>query len=273
MLGIDDRALRVVWTVFLFGLTLAVMFSIRDTLLLFALAIFFAYMLSPLVGLIERLVPSRKTLALTVVYFALVGLMVLIGFELIPRIAAQATALVTQLPHLLTGNRLSTIPLPQFLEPVRDQMLAAVSREAATLEARVIPFIREAGTKILSGIGAILPIILIPILAFFFLKDGASIRVGLLGAVKDRHDRSLLDRTLDDIHEILQNYIRALVLLALASFVSWLVFLSVLRYPYELLLAGMAGLLEFIPVVGPTVAGVVMISVCAASGPAGSCGS
>ena len=50
--GLDSRALRAVWTVFLFGLLLAVIYYIRGTILLFAGAIFFAYVLSPVVTVI-----------------------------------------------------------------------------------------------------------------------------------------------------------------------------------------------------------------------------
>jgi len=58
MLSLDQRALRICWTVFLFLLLLGVIYEIRDTLLVFAGAIFFAYMLSPIVGVVERLFRS-----------------------------------------------------------------------------------------------------------------------------------------------------------------------------------------------------------------------
>ena len=78
-----------------------------------------------------------------------------------------------------------------------------------------------------------------------------------------------LDRILDGIHAVLRNYIRALVLLALASFVAWSIFLSVLQYPYELLLAGLCGALEFIPVVGPIAALATVLAVVLATGTSG----
>src|SRR5438132_696163 len=81
MIGLDKRALRAAWTVFLFALLLTVVWRIRATLVVFAAAIFFAYMLSPLVGLIERFIHRRRGLALTIVYCLFIGLMVLIGFQ------------------------------------------------------------------------------------------------------------------------------------------------------------------------------------------------
>ncbi len=68
MMGIDRRALRVAWTVFLFGLTLTVVWFIRSTIAVFAAAVFFAYILSPVVGLVERFIKRRRGLALAIVY-------------------------------------------------------------------------------------------------------------------------------------------------------------------------------------------------------------
>jgi predicted PurR-regulated permease PerM len=266
MFGIDERALRVIWTAFLFALALTLVYFIRDTILVFALAIFFAYMIWPVVGLVEKVIPKRRNWALALVYTSLVGLLVLIGFELIPTIASQATNLGTHLPKILSGNRLATVPLPPMLEPLRAQVVTFVGERASELGSRVVPFIQQIGTHVLTGLGALLPMILVPILAFFFLKDGEHIRRNLLGAVDDGHDRSLLDLILDDVHSLLKNYIRALVLMAIASFGAWAIFLSAMRYPYELLLAGLAGVMEFIPVIGPAAAGIIILIVSGTSG-------
>lgn len=269
MFGIDERALRVIWTAFLFALTLALLYAIRTTILVFALAIFFAYMIWPVVGLVERLIPRRRNWALTVVYVSLVGVLVLIGFEIIPPIGSEAMNLGKHLPKILSGNKLATVPLPSWMEPLRAQVVTFVDERASDLGERIVPFIQQVGTHLLSGIGAILPLILIPILAFFFIKDGEQIRVNLLGAVDVGRDRTLVELILEDVHHLLKNYIRALVLMATASFAAWGIFLSVMRYPYELLLAGLAGVLEFIPVIGPAAAGIVILIVCGATGGGG----
>lgn len=269
MLGIDERALRIVWTIFLFGLLLALIYFIRDTLVLFALAIFFAYMLSPIVVVVERFIAKRRTLALAVVYILLIGALVGIGFAVIPRIAEEATNLLTSLPKLVTGGAISNLPIPHWLDPMRDQIIATARREANTLETSLVPLLQQAGTRILSGLGYVLPAILVPILAFFLLKDARDIRSSLIGSVENRSDRRTLKLIMDDVHTALRSYIRALVILAIASFCAWVIFLSVMRYPYELLLAGLAGLLEFIPVFGPVAALVIILIVAAVTGSGG----
>lgn len=269
MLGIDEQALRIVWTIFLFGLLLAFIYFIRETLVIFAISIFFAYMLSPIVGLVERFVAKRRTLALTVVYLLLIGALVGIGFAVIPTIGQEATTLLTSLPGLVGGGALSRIPIPHWLDPMRDQIIAAAKREANTLEASVVPILQQASTRILSGLGYVLPAILVPILAFFLLKDARAIRANLIGAVENRSDRRTVKLIIDDVHAALRSYIKALMLLAIASFCAWAIFLSLMRYPYELLLAGLAGVLEFIPVFGPAMALAIILIVAAVTGSGG----
>lgn len=269
MLGIDERALRVVWTIFLFALLLAIIYYIRETLLIFAGAVFLAYMLSPIVSLIERFIPKRRALALAIVYCLLIGLLVLLGFKLVPVAVGQATNLLTHLPAFISGGGIAKLSLPQWLEPVRAQVIQLMNQAATSLQSKAVPFLQSAGTTILSGLSNLLPLILIPILAFFFLKDARSIRDGLLASAENGHDRATLSDILGDIHQVLRSYMRTLFLLATAAFVAWGIFLSAMRYPYELLLAAIAGILEFIPVVGPALALLIMVLVVVVTGSGG----
>jgi predicted PurR-regulated permease PerM len=268
MLGIDRRAFRITWTVCLFCLLLLIAYWIRATLMVFAAAIFLAYMLAPIVWLLERFVQKRRTLALGLVYVLLIGALVGLGFALIPRVAAEATNLATRLPALLASGKLATLPLPSWAEPAREQVMEAMRREATNLQSSVVPFIQKLSTEILSGVGYLLPVILVPILTFFFLKDAREIRSTLLSAFEGRQ-RTTAELIMNDIHMVLRNYMRTLVILAVASFAAWAIFLSLMGEQYELLLAGTAGVLEFLPVVGPAAALVIILLVCGIAGTGG----
>jgi predicted PurR-regulated permease PerM len=174
--------------------------------------------------------------------------------------------LQTRLPNLVIGGNLAKIPLPHVLEPVREQVIPMLNRAATNLESSVVPFLRETGARLLSGLGAMLPIILVPILAFFFLKDGRSLRRTLVSSIEVPAHARTVDGILSGVHDVLRNYIRALVMLAICSFIAWGIFLSVFGYPYELLLAGVSAILEFIPVVGPIASLVTVGTVCLATG-------
>jgi predicted PurR-regulated permease PerM len=220
------------------------------------------------VALIERVLPKRRTLALGIVYVLLVGALVALGFALIPQVAAEATSLLTRLPKLLSTGNLAKFPLPGWAEGYRTQVMAALARGASSLQTSAVPFIQRAGTQILSGVGSILPAILVPILAFFFLKDAREIRGALLDTL-DRPHRGTAESILNDVHQVLQSYIKTLIILAAASFAAWAIFLNLMDEPYVLLLAGVAGILEFIPVIGPVTTLAVILTVIGIAGAGG----
>jgi predicted PurR-regulated permease PerM len=104
---------------------------------------------------------------------------------------------------------------------------------------------------------------LVPLLAIFFLKDGKSFSNVLLSVVQSRPQRDFLQGVLADMNQMLAQFIRAQLTLAALSMVVYLVVLSSMRVPYALMLGTAGGAMEFIPVVGPLVAGLVMLSVAA----------
>jgi predicted PurR-regulated permease PerM len=253
MLGIENRAFRISWTVFLLILLILVVYEIRETILVFAGAIFFAYILWPLVSFFQRFTTKGRGSALAIVYTLLIGAIVGIGFAVVPVIASQATSLFTKLPTLITGAQISKIPLPSFLEPMREQLITAVRSQAANIGARVLALMQEAGTHIMSGFSSIVPFILLPIFSFFFLKDGHDIKEAFVGVFPDTRTRGMVELIMEDMHNVLKNYIRALVILSLISFCVYSLVLKLIGIPYELLIGGSAALLEFIPVIGPVV--------------------
>ena len=133
------------------------------------------------------------------------------------------------------------------------------------LDQTILPLLSKASTHIITGIGAVMGAVLIPILSFFFLKDGAAIRDAIVEAAAGAR-RELIDDIFSDLHLLLAQYIRALVILSIATFIFYMTFLSSMRVPYPILLSGLAALLEYIPVVGPLTASAVILLVAGFAG-------
>src|SRR5579884_1090861 len=265
MVGIDARAARAAWTVFLLALLIATAYAIRRTLIVFAIAVFLAYMLTPLVNVVDRHLPKRipRTVALAIVYLALIGALIGLGFTIGSRISDEAAQLAKELPGQ-AQNQISgptKFKLPSWLEPVRERAAAWVQNENATGWKDMLPYVGAAGLRVFSGAQYVLYVVLIPILAFFFLKDGGAIRDGFVDAIVAPARRKVADEILSDVNNLLGKYIRALVLLALCTFIAYSLFMGITGAPYALLLAGAAAMFEFIPVIGPLTAGVLIILV------------
>jgi predicted PurR-regulated permease PerM len=257
MLGIDAKAARAAWTVFLLVLLLATAYAIRETLSVFVIALLFAYLLMPLVGFVERITPRQisSRIALAIVYLLLVGTIITLALTLGSRLVNEANSLAVQLPALLKNlSWMQIMPLPTWLEPARASIIQTIQGQLSV------------GGQLVSGARYALYLVLIPILAFFFLKDGATIRDEFVVGLVEERRRPVVDSILEDINRLLGEYIRALVLLSAASFTAHSLFLGFSGAPYAVLLAVVAALGEFIPVVGPAAAGLIVLLVTSLSG-------
>src|SRR5438132_1513020 len=78
---------------------------------------------------------------------------------------------------------------------------------------------------------------LVPILSFFFLKDGRMMQRYLVSQVADDVNRGVLKEIATDLNVLLAQYMRALVLLGLAASITYGIFFSIMGVPYAILLA------------------------------------
>lgn len=267
MLGIDRGVLKTAWTIFLFVLAVYLLYLIGHTLVVFALAVFLAHLLGSLVEALERLAPHGVTpnVALALVYLLLLGVVVAVVVPLAARAGEQAVALATRLPAAVQDDPLAQIPLPVWLEGMRPRLTEAVRAQLEGLDDVLAPTLRQIGSGVLTGLGNLLAAVLIPILSFFFVKDGPAIRNAILSTVKPEQ-RLMLMEILDDLHNLLAQYIRSLVLLSILVFASYSIFFATTGVPYALFLATIAALLEIIPVAGPLLASLLILLTAALTG-------
>ena len=267
MLELDGRVLRATWTVFLFVLVIALIYLTRSVLVIFTLAIFLAHLIAPLVDRVERHTPKRisRNVSLAIVYLALIGVALAILIPVGAKIGEQASMLASRLPEALKSDPLSRFPLPAWLETWRPRVGQIIAQQTSGVGDEILPLLQKLGPGILAGLGSLVAVVLIPIFSFFFLKDGILMRDAIVECFQPRR-QSLAEEILADLHLLVAQYIRALVLLALAAFASYSIALSALGAPYAILLASVAGMLELIPFVGPLVGGIVTLLVAALSG-------
>jgi predicted PurR-regulated permease PerM len=257
MLGFDSRAARWTWTASLVLLGIWLLYLLRATMFLFILAILFAYLLAPLVNLINRFLGGKRTRtgALAIAYVLVVG-MVVLGTTLIgSRVVQQANELARTFPTTLKGWESS------FQDKVPDSL----KTELITRSNELISSLPSYGLKFLALMGNLIYVVIVPVLAFLCLKDGALVRHHILGLVAPGPQQQLLDDILADMDLVLAHYMRALVLLSVATFTCYSIFLTVVGVPYGILLGVMAGSLEFIPMIGPLAAGLIVLAVGGAS--------
>jgi predicted PurR-regulated permease PerM len=258
---IDARTSRILFTVLLFALGCGFLYIAHRTLIAFLFAVFFAYLVDPAVSRVDKWVRGRGR-AIGLIYFLLVILLITFFFFVGPKIARQSQRLSESLPKLL-----ETVSSGQIAEQIGKEQGWSVHTRAqlSTLLANhrndLLALAQRIGLRVADVAKQAWLLIVVPILAAFFLKDGRAFGEVLLSFVHSRPQREFLEGVLGDLNQMLAQFIRAQLTLAVFSFIAYIAFLEVAGVPYALVLGTAGGLLEFIPVVGPLVAAAVIFGV------------
>jgi len=261
---IDARTSRVLITVLLFALVLGFLYIAHHTLVAFLFAVFFAYLVDPAVSRVERLLHSRAA-AIGVIYILLVALLVTFFFFVGPQIGRQAEKLTTSLPT--TQGKVTTTGIGEITEKIGNEhgwSRTSINRLKDLLyqhQNDIVQLAQRLGIRLAELAQQSWLIIVVPILAAFFLRDGRAFSEVALSFVRTKPQREFLQGVLDDMNQMLAHFIRAQLTLAALSWIVYTGFLSTMRVPYALVLGTAGGVMEFIPVVGPLVAAIVIMGV------------
>lgn len=255
MPGIDWRAARATFTAAVVLLAMWALYTIRQTLFVFAIALMLAYLLYPLLDFLDRRISRKtRTVALALTFLSVLTVLGLLFSYIGATVGKQAAQLAQQLRT------------PGFAKQVRNWQLLGMPVGAQLLEHsdELLGLVPTISLRVLSATSNAIYLVVIPILSFFILKDGRGIRDRFLELFDA--GRPAARQTLEDAHTLLLQYMRALLTLCLSTLVSFSVVLSLLGVPYALLMASIAFPLEFVPLVGPLISAGAVIGVSAFSG-------
>jgi predicted PurR-regulated permease PerM len=268
MFGFDPRVARATWTVIAIALLCLAIYAIRETLFMFVVALLFAYLLLPLIDFIDRVLPGNQTrgIALAVVYLLLVAGIAVIGTEIGSRVTVQANNLAQRITDFMRPEQTENLPLPQPLRPITDRLLSAARVAIQQHYQEILQTLPQTALKTLGAFTSVIFIVIVPILSFFFLKDGRALQRSIVNQVTDDDHRRLLKEIAGELNVLLAQYMRALVLLGLAASLAYGVFFAIMGVPYAVLLAVIAFPLEFIPMLGPVASTTIVLLVAGFSG-------
>lgn len=245
----DEQAL-VLALLLLLGFTLILSFGQMLTPVLAALVL--AFMLQGLVARLEQLkVPHM--LAVILVFLLFVALLGACLFGLVPLIWHQTLNLSNELPRMLSQLQSDLLLLPERYP----QLLTEAQVMEGIDSARGL--IAQAGQWLLSLSLASVPVVLtamvylvlVPILVFFFLKDRESLIGWCTGFLPQ--ERGLMTRVWREMNQQSANYIRGKVMeIFICGVVTWVAF-AFLGINYAALLALLVGLSVVVPYVGAVV--------------------
>lgn len=243
-------------TIFFASLTIILAWFIyleRAILTPFILAAIFAYILNPLIDFLSDKTKIGRVIFIVLFYILLFSLLGWAGTFLTKEIFGQVKELANRAQFLLVNADSQIATLPVFLQdPVKDSI--ASLEEALKIEPTTIwPLFSGAATRVFSVITFLFA-------SFYFLKDGKHFieKFILLFRGENKIEVEILLRR---VNGVLGNYLRGQLLIVIIMATLGTILFSLLGAKFFLILGLTIGLAEIIPMIGPIIAGAIVVIV------------
>ena len=228
---------------------LVVMLVFGEILAPVLVAVILAYLMQGVANVLRhRGVPAELSVALSTLLF--LGGFFAVLFVLAPLVWRQLVALIREAPAMIEAGRKVLVTLPEeypvfFTQQQVNELTAAIQAEMASIGQILVT---KGLSSIPSMLAAIVYLILIPLMVFFFLKDREQL-VGWFGGFLPEK-KPLLDRIWEELNLQFANYARGKgIEVLIIGVASYLVF-AVFSLNYAALLGLLVGFSVIVPFIG-----------------------
>ena len=233
---------------------LYLLYSIRSVIGLVFIAAFIAVALGRPVDFFERRLRLKRWLAILTTYLCLLGAVVVLGLLVVPPIVNETNHFVRHVPSYvddLKENR-----------AIRDydrkyHVTQKLKDSALKLPAKLGDAVGALQDVTVGVFSALIQLVTVLVMTFFMLLDGRrAIEWGFqeLGPVRGQRYRKIAD----NVYNSIGGYLIGNLLISLIAGLGTYVVLTLLGVPFAVPLAVLMAFLDLIPLVGATIAGVII---------------
>ncbi len=223
-------------------------------------SVILAYLLS---GMVKKFKQWRcpHLLAVSVVFLLFINLLLLLFLFLLPLLWDETVSLISEIPTAFNHGQTLLLSLhDRFPEVVSVSQIRQVIMYTTTYLAN---FGKEIVTFSLSSLFGVVTLVvylvLVPLLVFFFLRDGKIIIHWFTGFLPDK--RKVLEAVWYEVYGKISSYIRGKVIEVVLIALTTIVAFWILGLHYAILLGALVGLSVVIPYVGAVVVTVPVVVV------------
>lgn len=235
--------------IFSVGLILGLYFlyTIREILVLLFLAFILMVALNPISKKLQRWLRIPRIASMLIAYLLLIAIIILFFALLLPPLVTQFSGLI------------------KFVDfPVVQEKLLAFNfsmSEISNIASQVGTSVSAIWTIIGTTFNSIFTFITLLVLSFFMLQERQVLPQKMFWLIKNKQEINKLYILLDSIEEQLGGWVRGELILMLVIGLFTFIGLSLLGIQYALPLAILAGVLEIVPNIGPTIAAVPAVMI------------
>ncbi|MEA2332742.1 MAG: hypothetical protein QOH58_2880 [Thermoleophilaceae bacterium] len=256
MLLSAKQIVRIVLTVVCVAIALYLLFLLRKPISWLLIAVFLAVALSPPVNVLAR--RMRRGLAITIVYLGLLAIPMLLIALIVPPLITEGNRFADNVPQYARDVTKFVEENDTLRELNKDyDITSQLEKEAAKLPQRVggaAGTLRDVGFGIVNSAFALITIL---VLTAFLLGSGRT-WINAIINTRPPEQRVRLRRSLDRMADAVAGYVAGALTIAVIAGVATYIVLLILGVPFRAPLAVIAGMFSLIPLVGATIAAVLI---------------
>ena len=249
----------------------ALVMRFRTLLIMLVMAAILAYLLDPLISFIDRRTNIRRGLIIAVVYLVLAAALVGGFFALGVASYQQAANLIEQAPALIENSAAALALLANRTEPLTigpfsfNPDIVPWERLPEELLGMVQPLLTQSGSVVSrfasSTARTVFNLLFIFVLSIYLATDLPRFGGYVKSFAQRPGYREDAEQLMPRLRHVWSAYLRGQIILALIIFLTVWIGLTLLGVQNSLALGLLAGLLEFLPNVGPVISASVTIIV------------
>lgn len=249
------------------------LYRVRSVIIAVLLAAVLTYAVQPVVDFLCRYhvrgmkYKTQRLVATILVFVVLISLCVSFTLAFLGRLEVEMASLkansgtyLQQLQTMLTDLRQWHTALPPDLQNF------VSGDQLDTLKTKVIDWTSSVLGTTVNWLGYAVEVFLIPVLAFYFALDSRSLKHEFVALVPRRSRREAL-ALLHEVNCVMRSYVIGQIILCVIAAVVVGAILSIAGLQYVFLLSILSGVTRAVPIVGPIVAGVVIVLLAAIRSP------
>ncbi len=257
------------WSIIGFLLIIALFFyivyQIRIAIIPLIIAIAIAYLLGPLVILLQK--KMRKIFAVAITYLIFIGIIFTIFFFVIPVIIGQFQTFIKSFPSYMQNltkfinDFLQNNTLIKNIENLVGKEIIPKDASSVTqylinrINLEEINIFQSATTLGRSVLNIVLYFIVGPLLGIYILMHNERIKATFIKIIPKRFKNHTII-ILDKINKVGGKYVRGQILVSIIVGILCTIVLLILKVDFAILLGFIAGLFNLIPLLGPIIGAV-----------------
>lgn len=229
---------------------------ITDMIYTIIISMVLAYLINPIVNYLERY-KMKRGIAVLFIYAIVLGIILILSFIIVPKTGKEIRSLLKLLPNYFhsISQTIDNIyikyyesidNMPNVFQGLDEIIISNVERLENTISTSISKFIEG----IIFTFSKIISLVLIPILTFYFIRDGKYFKEKIYLMIPKSYRKDVKGLILE-IDKALGQFIRGRLLLALYVGIATTILLLLFKVDFALIIGLITGVADIIPYLGP----------------------